>query len=110
MLPSFATQTITRQRPAMVDDGHGNRVPDWTSTTDVVIPGCSVQPGATAEDNANRDGVLIHWTVYAPSTVDVQADDAVVYEGTRYAVNGNPARWGSGILNHVSIQLRRWEG
>lgn len=110
MLPSFANATVTRLRPTLVDDGHGNLEPDWGAPVTADIPGCSVQPGATAEDNANRSGVLIQWTVYAPPTADVAAGDAVVYSGTRYSVSGEPARWNVGFMDHKVILLTRWEG
>lgn len=105
-LPSFADQTIVRLRPQLADDGHGNLEPDWTLTpSSLSITGCLVAPGGTVEDNTNRSGVLIQWTVYAPGAPDVVASDAIEYEGTRYAVDGEPARWGNTV-----VALRRWEG
>lgn len=106
----FATQSITRLRPTTSVDSHGNDSVGWDDADDLVINFCSVQPGATDEDLQNREGVLIQWTVYAPAGADVRATDAVVFEGVRYAVDGEPKRWKSGLLDHTVIALIRWEG
>lgn len=110
MLPSFATDTIVRVRPNMVDDGHRNLVPNWDDVATLTIAGCSAQPGATSEDHANRDGVLIHWTVFAPQGADIQPGDAIDYNGARYDVDGQPARWGLGSISYQVLYLTRWEG
>lgn len=107
---AFATQTITRVRPTTTTDAHGNEAADWDDANELVIRYCSVQPGATEEDLQNREGVLIQWTVYAPAGADVRATDAVDFQGVRYAVDGEPKRWMTGILDHTVIALRRWEG
>lgn len=110
MLPSFATQSIIRLRPPVIDDGHGNDVPDpdLDNATPLTITGCSVQPGASFEDRANREATLTAWTVYAPVDADVRATDAVRYEGTDYRVDGDPQRWPN--VQHSVILLQHWEG
>lgn len=110
MLPSFATQTVTRQRPARVDDGHGNVVDDWTTPDVLVIDGCSIQPGATAETLINRESVLVTFTVYLPPGSDVQAGDRLLIDGTPQRIVGEPERWQTGILNHVRVTTSRWVG
>lgn len=110
MLPSFATQTVVRQRASTTEDVHGNQVPDWNSPTSVTIGGCSVQPGATEEDLGGREAVAIRWTILAPAGVDVLATDRIVVNGVPYSVDGEPARWGTGVLDHTKIFLKRWEG
>lgn len=107
---SFATQTITRQRPMLVDDGHGNQIPDWSNPDSLDIPGCSVQPGASQEDLINRDATLIAYTVWAPAGADVNAGDHVTFGSTIFEVDGEPERWATGILDHTKILLTRWEG
>lgn len=113
MLPSWANDTITRRRAPLVDDGHGNQVPDWDApTADAVIRGCSVQPGATDETLGGRDTTQVDYTVYAPAGVDVKATDGIEYGGDLYEVNGAVRRWSSptGALAHSMFELRRWEG
>lgn len=112
MLPSWATQTITVVEPTLIDD-RGTQVADYddpASETD--ITGCSVQPGASAEVLAARQGVSIRWTVYAPPSVAVTAHSAVRYEGNLYDVDGEPQRWSSptGGLDHSVLLLVDHEG
>jgi hypothetical protein len=110
MLPTFARDTIARVRPTLAADGHGNMEPNWSDAATLSISGCSVQPGASTEDQTNRSGVSTLWTVYAPPTSDVTAHDAVDFRGVRYQVNGEPALWSQGFLDHMVIQLSRFEG
>lgn len=110
MLASFATQTVTRLRPAYVDDGHGNMVPDWGAPDELPITWCSVQPGVSQEDRVNRDASLIAFTVWASGDVDVTATDRVEYNGTIFEVDGEPERWQVGFLNHTKFFLKWWVG
>lgn len=110
MLPSFATQSITRVRASTTEDIYHNDVVDWGLASETLISGCSVQPGATTEDLINRDGVLIQWTVFAPSGTDIEATDRVKYLGATYEIDGEPDRWATGVLDHVRFFLKRWEG
>jgi hypothetical protein len=108
---SFATQMVTRLRAAMVDDGHGNMVPDWTMPDTLAIDGCSVQPGASQEDLVNRDASLIEYTVWMPAGVDVLATDRITIAGRDpFEIDGEPERWETGILDHVKVLLKRWVG
>jgi hypothetical protein len=112
MLPSFATQSITVRRAALVDD-HGTDVRDWSgSLAEHTIAGCSVQPLTAQEILANRDAVQVQWRVYAPAGADVEATDHVAFGGHEYEVVGEPLRWPSptGGLDHVELLLSRWEG
>lgn len=109
---SFATQVLIRERAQMVSD-HGATSPDWSlPTSDLTIPGWSVQPGASDEDRANRDGVLIQWTAYGPAGADVLPGDHVRFNGVSYDVDGEPARWQSptGSISNTVLFLKRWEG
>jgi hypothetical protein len=108
MLTSFSTQTITRLRPTLAADGHGNLEPNWSAATELVIDWCSVQPGATEEDLAGRDSTLIQWTVFAPLAADIRPGDRIRYKGKTY--DGEPARWETGILDHQVVFLKTWEG
>ena len=112
MFPSFARQSVTRERSLRVSDGRGGFEYDWTAPAALVLNGCTVQPGASAEDMANRAGVLVTWTVMVGGVPDVQAGDRIVVRGTPYSIDGEPARWPSatGGLDHTVLLLKRWEG
>jgi hypothetical protein len=112
MLPSFASEAITAVRPSWVEE-RGKQVPDYDNpAATLVVPGCEVQPGASTEDIAARQNVIIRWTVWAPPGADLRAQDAVDYEGHRYAIDGEPMRWKSptGALSHLQLYLIDWEG
>jgi hypothetical protein len=107
----FRRETVTRQRPTRVDDGHGNLIDDWTDPDEAPIAGCLVAPsdpgvGTGSEDETAGDTVWTYLTVYGPPTADVTATDAVVVRGDRYAIVGVPAQWPAGVV----ISLRRSEG
>lgn len=111
MLPGFAAATVTRERATLVDDGHGNLAESWDSPDTVEIVGCSVQPGASTENLQNRDTTLIAYTVYAPADADVVATDRILIGATPFAIDGEPARWSTGLsLDHMVLLLKRWEG
>lgn len=114
MLPSFASDVVTRVRPVWTTDARNNRVPDYGPNAGrLAVDGAIVQPGASAEVLGGRgaDAVLIRWTVYLPPGSDVAASDAVEYDGVRYAVNGEPQRVKSptGALSHVLVLLVDWK-
>lgn len=112
MLPSWANDTITVIEPTWRDD-RGTETADYDNPSSVtVVPGCSVQPGASTEDLMGRTNVIVRHTVYAPPGTVINAHAAVEYDGTRYAVDGQPARWPSptGAVSNVVLLLVDWEG
>ncbi|AYN56827.1 head-to-tail stopper [Arthrobacter phage Andrew] len=111
MLPSFATQEITLVHPVWTADARNVRRPDYGAAAErVPVPGCSVQPGASAEVLGGRDSVAVRWSVYAPAGTVVEATDAVEYLGKLYRVEGQPQAWPSatGALDHVLLLLLDW--
>lgn len=112
MFPSFATQTVTRLRPEMADDGHGNTQPDWTRVSSTPIANVVVQPGASEENLLGRDATLIRWTVLAQAGTDILATDRISYQGVTHEVDGPPMAQPSptGNLSHVVILLKLWNG
>jgi len=105
---SYANQTVTRQRPTTTAGSHGNNTP--VTFTELPIHGCLVQPGDTDQDNINRDGVLIAWTVFMPVDADVQPGDRLVIDEHPCQVFGQPQRWTGGVLPHTRVLLKQWEG
>lgn len=108
----FANETITRIRPVEIEDSRHNKILDPEGGDELEIYGCSVQPGATAEEERFRDTVTIRYTIFAPYTADIEAFDLVKYAGRTFQVHGNPARWSSptGAVSHTQISLVDWEG
>lgn len=113
MLPSWASETITVLEPTLVTE-RGKTVPDWSvpPASRTQVTGCEVQPGASTEDLAARQNVIIRWTVWAPADTPVTARSAVEYRAVRYQVDGEPDWWRSptGALSHVQLYLIDWEG
>ncbi|AJT42417.1 hypothetical protein [Psychromicrobium lacuslunae] len=110
MLPSLMRQSFTRLRAPLVDDGHDNETQDWSKAQALEISNCLITPGATDEVIANRNGVLIQFTVHAPAGADVQALDRAIYQGVEYEIDGEPERWDTGVLDHTVIYLKKWRG
>lgn len=112
-MPSFATQEITVVRPAWTTDARNVRRPDYgAAAARTVVPGCSVQPGASPELVADgRTTVTIRWTVLAPPGIDVEPADGIEYRGKLYGVDGEPLVWDSptGSLDHAALFLKDWK-
>ena len=111
MLPSFMRQSVIRLRPS-VKVVRGSEVYDWNDPSELVIGGCSVQPGTTELSQDGRvQGILDGLTAYLPPTADVQAGDRIKYDGKIYTIDGEPKRWiGAVNLSHIQLTLRRWSG
>lgn len=114
-LPSFATVTLTVVRPPLIND-HGTLVADWSDVDnldEVPVPGCHYQPAPSGTNANRRDASLVAWLAFLPAEVDVLATDGIrLPDGTLCEIDGEPARWTSpsGYLDHVELNLRRWEG
>jgi hypothetical protein len=112
MLPSFAKETVTIVRPSWVDE-RGKQIPDYENPAETVtLANCSVQPGATSEVLEGRQNSTIRFSLYAPPGTVIGAQDAVIYDGVRYAVDGAGQSWKSptGAVSHVVAALVDWEG
>lgn len=112
MLPSFMRQTIIRIRPG-VKTLRGSDIPDWNNVTRMTIKGCSVQPASTSLSQDGRvlalsDGL----TAYLPPNADVKSGDRIEYAGEIYTITGAPRVWpsASGGLDHIQLNLERWQG
>lgn len=111
MLPSFATQSVTRIRPG-TKTSRGSTIPDWDNATSATISGCSVQPATTSLSQDGRVlGILDGMTAYLPEGSDVQEGDRIQYGGVTYTIDGAPRVWPTaGNLAHIQVNLRRWSG
>ena len=111
MFSSFARQKVTRIRPA-IKTVRGSEILDWSHPDELVISGCSVQPGTTELSQDGRVlGILDGLTCYMPFGSDVREGDRIRYDGNDYEINGEPKVWhGVGNTSHVQLILRRWTG
>lgn len=111
MLPTFATQEVTRLRPG-VTTSRGSEIFDWSNPSRLVISGCSVQPAATSLSQDGRVlGISESWTAYLPEGSDVQAGDRIEFDGQVFTINGEPKKWTGALnLSNVQLNLTRWEG
>lgn len=109
MLPSFMNQAFTRKRYPTVTD-HGAQALDFSDTPAYATFYGSIQPGTGTVDKINRDGAEVVYTIWANPGADVTHRDLVTLGDGTYFVNGEPERWGSGILDHDVIRLSRWKG
>lgn len=111
MLPSFASQTITRVRPGTTVS-RGSTIPDWSKADRLTIGGCSVQPAGTSLSQDGRVlGIQDAWTAYLPEGSDVKAGDRIEFDGKTFVINGEPKIWtAAATLSNIQLDLRRWEG
>lgn len=111
MLSTFARETITRIRYPRITDG-GVEVADRDNPTETTIGGCWLEPARSAENTDGRTAVFTGWTVAAPPSADIRADDHVVYRGVEYEVVGDvmPVSSPTGALAHTQLTIQRWEG
>lgn len=110
---SFYTDTVTRRRAPLADDGHGNTAPNWAGTiVDVSIEDCRVQPLSAEEVTENRFESNVTKRLLAPLGSDVTMLDRIVFAGLTYEVVGDPEsqRSPSGAAEHDEILLRRVTG
>lgn len=109
---SFADDTVEVITPSQVDD-RGTLVMDYDRPESVVeVKGCSVQPGASAEDIAARSHVTIRHTAFLPADAPVAYLDAIKFEGVRYSIDGAPVLWKSptGQVSNKVVYLIDWKG
>lgn len=112
MLPSWASDTVTRLRPTIISQ-RGSQIPDWTNPDRLTISGCSMQPAGTSLTQDGRiQGVSDGYNCYLPHGVDVQAGDRIEYDGKVYTIMGEPRVWRSptGLVSNTQLQLERWYG
>ena len=114
MLPSFCRTSLTFKRAGM-KLVRGTKVEDWSSATDHVVIGCSVQPvnvGAAQPDQARVQSVEADLTVYAPPGADIEVGDRVDWGDKTWRVTDVPLAWESptGRVSHTVVSLARWEG
>jgi hypothetical protein len=112
MLPTFATQTVTRLRPT-AKTIRGSEILDWSDPDRKEIQNCSMQPATTSLSQDGRVlGISESYTCYMPAGSDIEAGDRIEYNGNVYTITGEPQTWPSatGALDHIQLNLQRWQG
>lgn len=84
----WASDTVTRIRPQIVEDAHGDERPDWVNADRLEIPRVSFAP---KEDG---DG----GSIYALRDLDIRPEDHVLWRDRRFEVLGTPQDWGVGTV------------
>ena len=107
----LGTQTVTLLRAGVSpgEDAHGNPLP--ATPSEILLTGCSVQPGSGREVFGIRDQVTTVYTVWAPLDPAASDLDQVRFGGTVYDLDGPVERWEVGTpLDHQVLHLKRVEG
>lgn len=111
MLPSFATETVTRIRAGRITE-RGSTFRDWSNTSELTISGCHWQPDSTTSDFTDREQSQLTYTLWAPVDADVLKGDRIVCAGHTFEVIGVPFHWYSprGAVDHMTCRMVEWEG
>ena len=112
MLPSWASETVIRLRPA-TRIVRGSPILDWNNPEQMEISGCSIQPASTTLTQDGRiQGISEGYTCYLPPGSDVRAGDRIRFDENDYTINGEPENWKSptGRVSSMQLHLERWRG
>lgn len=111
MLPRWARLTVTVTRPG-VRESRGSKVPDWSSATTHEVHGCMLDaPSSSADYASAAQPITGRRTLYAPPGADIKRGDRIEADGSKWAVDGAPARYRSpfGTRDYLAVQLIDWE-
>ncbi len=84
--------TLHRRELQPGADQYGN---DVYTDADSVVTGCVFAPAGSTETLQGQNTVVDQPTLYVPTSVDVEAVDAITVRGVRYEVDGTPVRFTS---------------
>lgn len=91
--PFGKTITVLRDSPGGLDK-HND--PVASTTASATIAHCGVAPRYSSEPNTlARNGVIIGFTIFAPSGSDIIYTDRIKIDGLVYDIEGEPANWSS---------------
>lgn len=105
---NLGTQTVTLLRGGASGgtDEYGNPIPG-DSDSEIVLTGCSVQPGGGSEFHDSREAITTLYTVWAPLTPTAMDTDRVRFNETVYELDGPVERWEVGTpLDHQVLRLK----
>lgn len=110
--------TVVVQRATLVTDPQDqSQYRDWSTTTEIVIKNCNVQPFPPAEklnfeESRNREFARTAIRIYAPAGSRFLSTDRILYDGIVYEVFGHQGIWRefNGREKYVQVIARRMEG
>lgn len=104
-------QSIVRVRAGTKAE-RGSVMPDWSNPDRLAIDGCLFNPNSTALDQDGRVlGLRTGAALYAPCDADIKAGDRIQVGDDVYTIDGEPLTWNNvGKLNHMQVNLQRWQG
>ncbi|MBR4681592.1 MAG: hypothetical protein IKP03_10920 [Fibrobacter sp.] len=104
-------QSIVRVRAGTKTE-RGSVMPDWSNPDRLTIDGCLFNPNSTALDQDGRVlGIRTGAALYAPCDADIKAGDRIQVGDDVYTIDGEPLIWSNvGKLNHMQVNLQRWQG
>jgi hypothetical protein len=85
-LPYGQTVTLLRRVPAGQDDFGDDK---YSDVSDDIFP-CSVQPGSSSEVVYGTEQLTSDIVVYVLAGTDVSYLDAIVHDGVKYEIQGQP--------------------
>lgn len=98
--------TVTLVAPGPPDD---DGVPTETVTTRPWGP-CNIQRSSSTEQRDGREVVTTTLRVSGPLAEWIGEDDRVTCRGKDYRVDGEPAHFKGGALDHTELMLIKWTG
>jgi len=106
----FMVDTVTRVRPAWVEDRYGNLVPDYEGGERADLQGWFTTT-ATAETTGGRQAITTEVELTLLPEADVELSDRFEHESRVYRIMGDigRARRPAG-QHHIVVRLQRVEG
>lgn len=107
------TESVVRLRGTIVSVGQGNTLVDWDDPDTLTLAATAVAPRTSAEENDNRDAVIVGLTVYLTPGSDVVAADRMTVRGVDYEVVGEPGDYRNPYdpsIDGMQVDLERVAG
>lgn len=108
MIPALHPQDLTVTVPTVGDpDDDGVPLETWAPAPWV---GVNVQPESTSEERGGRQVVVERLACSGPLAPWITAACQIEWAGHTYEIEGRPAHYISGVLDHTELIAIRWEG
>lgn len=94
-----------------VSDGPLNAAREVTRiTSDREWGPCNVQQTASTETRTSGESTVTRFRASGPLAQWISSGDRVTWLGESYAIDGKPAHFSGGSLNHTEAVLIEWKG
>ena len=81
-----------------------------TTLRDEIWEPCNVQRSSTSEERRDGEVVTVKLHASGPLAESITSESTVTWRGRDWQVEGEPAHFRGGVLDHTEIDLIRWEG